>query len=74
VNHPSWVAAPAASRTDARRAPAPAPALAAALPSEPADPLDAWLRRGLSRRFGAAAGEPVPEHLLRLVGEERARR
>ena len=45
-----------------------------AAPPEPADPLDAWLRRGLSRRFGAAADEPVPEEVLRLVGEDSAGR
>jgi hypothetical protein len=40
-------------------------------PPQPADPLDAWLCRGLQRRFGAVAGEPVPEDLLRLIGEDR---
>jgi hypothetical protein len=69
VNHPPLPVAPAASRADARCVPGSSPAP----PPEPADPLDAWLRRGLSRRFGAAAGEPVPEDPPRPVGEDRDR-
>jgi Anti-sigma factor NepR len=70
VIHPLWVAAPAAFRTDAWRAPA--LAAVAASPSDPADPFDARLRRGLRRQFDAVMGEPIPERLLRLVEGGRA--
>jgi hypothetical protein len=39
-----------------------------------ADPFELWLRRGLREAFGAIAGEPVPEDLLRPIEEDRAER
>ena len=37
----------------------------------PADAFDLWLRRDLHRRHSATAAEPVPDELLRLLGEVR---
>src|SRR5215213_1269474 len=38
------------------------------------DAFDMWLRRSLRGLFGAIAAEPVPDDLLRLIGEDHAER
>ena len=32
---------------------------------------DVWLNRGLHQLFDSVANEPIPESLLRLIGEDR---
>ena len=41
-------------------------------PSNPGgkDAFEQWLHRGLSNLFSDAVGEPLPEHLLRLIEEK----
>ncbi len=42
--------------------------------AEAARAFDIWLRRSLHRLYDAAAREPIPPELLRLIEDDRVRR
>lgn len=41
-------------------------------PADTATPFDLWLNRGLHEIYDTIANEPIPEDLLKLIGDDRA--
>ena len=42
-------------------------------PARTSGAFDLWLQRGLHQLFDKVASEPIPEELLRLIEDDRAR-
>ena len=55
------------------KSPRPKKLPSAKAPAQPSAAFDIWLQRGLHQMFDDVASEPIPEELLKLIENDRAK-